>query len=161
MAGPNLFARGWRTRRRGRGTADPGINRSLRGRQPAIDRFFDRGAGSRRHRLYATPGEAIRTRRGRICHRRGARYTKYRLNNYGARDDLFGRPSYHDVRFLQENCNNMLEKEIAGLGFGGCLLHLLRLGSISSLSVVQVREKQTAPIERLLVPYLHQERVDE
>lgn len=55
----------------------------------------------------------------------------------------------------------MLEKEIAGVGFGGCLLHLLRLGSISSLSVVQVREKQTAPIERLLVPYLHQERVDE
>eukprot|EP00752_Nemacystus_decipiens_P011208 g9960.t1 len=32
---------------------------------------------------------------------------------------------------------SMLEKEIAGAGFGGCLLHLLRLGSISSLSVVQ------------------------
>ncbi|CAM9280650.1 unnamed protein product [Scytosiphon promiscuus] len=30
-----------------------------------------------------------------------------------------------------------LEREAAGLGFEGCLLHLLRLGSLSSLSVVQ------------------------
>lgn len=41
---------------------------------------------------------------------------------------------------MQGNCTT-LEKEVAGLGFGGCLLHLLRLGSISSLSVVQARNK--------------------
>ncbi|CAM9202113.1 unnamed protein product [Ectocarpus sp. 13 AM-2016] len=32
-----------------------------------------------------------------------------------------------------------LENEAAGLGFGGSLLHFLRLGSVSSLSVVQAR----------------------
>ncbi|CAN0312219.1 unnamed protein product, partial [Ectocarpus sp. 8 AP-2014] len=32
-----------------------------------------------------------------------------------------------------------LESETAGLGFGGSLLHFLRLGSVSSLSVVQAR----------------------
>lgn len=81
----------------------------------------------------------------------GVRDTRsYRLSKYGMRDDPFGQRSSHDIRFLQENCT-MLQNEMAGVGFGGCLLHLLRLGSISSLSVVQVRQKQTVPIGRLLV----------
>lgn len=36
----------------------------------------------------------------------------------------------------------VLEKEISGVGFGGALLHLLRVGSISPLYVIQV---QTMP----------------
>lgn len=55
-----------------------------------------------------------------------------------------------DTCFLQANCT-ILENEITGVGFGGCLLHLLRLGSISSLSVVQAREKQAASVGRLLL----------
>ncbi|CAM9606204.1 unnamed protein product [Ectocarpus sp. 4 AP-2014] len=38
----------------------------------------------------------------------------------------------------QEICAR-LENETAGLGFGGSLLHFIRLGSVSSLSVVQAR----------------------
>lgn len=37
-----------------------------------------------------------------------------------------------------------MANEIAGLGFGGSLLHLLRLGSMSSLSVVQARATDRA-----------------
>lgn len=36
--------------------------------------------------------------------------------------------------------NGNLQNEISGVGFGGALLHLLRVGSISSLYVVQVQK---------------------
>lgn len=43
------------------------------------------------------------------------------------------------VLLLQVNCCARFENELTGTGFEGSLLHLLRLGSISSLRVVQVR----------------------
>lgn len=43
------------------------------------------------------------------------------------------------LRHIQQVLSSSLESEVEGTGFGGSLLHLLRLGSISGLRVVQVK----------------------
>lgn len=71
-AGSNLFAGRWRACRRGGASADAGVCRSSRTRRPASVKWYEGTPGQWRHRLCATPGEATRRHRGRMCDIRDA-----------------------------------------------------------------------------------------